>query len=382
MRDGAIVVYGANGTLGRLVARALAERGARVIASGRDLARVRSIADELAIGARAAAADDPRALAGAFAGARVVVSCAGPYAEVGTGVLAAAIASGAAYVDACGEPGFLRECYERFESSARRAKVACVGGMGVAPALGDLAAALAAEQVVSAHEPDGAIVRARAMSRLADGDPLDEIAISWILDGVAAAPGAQRSGVAMIAGGSLMWRDERWDPIAAGAHARQINAGGAFGARTAISAPGGEVITIPRHTAARRVEAFASIARAAWAMRAARVAARAVPLLGLASRLVSLAAAPPPSEELRSRARFAVVAQATRRFSTEEVIVRGADLYATAAAIVAWAAVALAARGEGPNGVLAPAEVLAPGPALDALAAAADLEIETSFAPD
>src|SRR5262249_1138879 len=163
--------------------------------------------------------------------------------------------------------------------------------------------------------------------------------------------------------------------IAAGAHARQINAGGAFGARTAISAPGGEVVTIPRHTAARRVEAFASIARAAWAMRAAQVAARAMPLLGLASRIVNLAPAPPApprSEELRARARFAGVAQAPRRFSTEEVIVRGADLYATAAAIVAWAAVALAARTEGPNGVLAPAEVLAPGPALDALAAAAD----------
>src|SRR6185437_15060321 len=98
MRDGAIVVYGASGTLGRLVARALADRGARVIACGRSLERVRPIADDLAIGARAAACDDPRALAAAFAGARVVISCAGPYAEVGTGVIAAAIAAGAAYV--------------------------------------------------------------------------------------------------------------------------------------------------------------------------------------------------------------------------------------------------------------------------------------------
>jgi hypothetical protein len=116
-------------------------------------------------------------------------------------------------------------------------------------------------------------------------------------------------------------------------------------------------------------------------MRAAQVAARAVPLFGLGARLAKLAPAPPPSEGLRARARFAVVAQAARRFGAEQVIVRGADLYASAAQILAWAAVALAARTGGPSGVLAPAELWTPGPALDALAAAADLELETSFAP-
>ncbi|HTJ41969.1 MAG TPA: saccharopine dehydrogenase NADP-binding domain-containing protein [Kofleriaceae bacterium] len=376
-----IVVYGASGTLGRLVARELADRGARVIACGRDAARVRAVADELAIGARVAAADDPAALASAFAGARVVVSCAGPFGEIGTGVIAAAIDARAAYVDACGEQGFLRDCYERYESRARKAQVACVGGMGVAPALGDLAAALAAEAVASSFT-EGSMMRGALPARLAEDDPLDEIAVSWILEGVAAAPGAQRSGVAMFAERGAVWRGDRWDPQAAGASRRDVNPGPSFGGtRTAISAPGGEVITIPRHVAAQRVETFASFARAAWAMRAAQVAARAAPLFGLAARLARANPAPPPTERERSRARFAVVAQATRRFSSEEVIVRGVDLYATAAAIVAWGAVALAAREAGPIGVLAPSELFAPGPALEALAAAADLEIETSFAP-
>jgi short subunit dehydrogenase-like uncharacterized protein len=379
--DRAIIVYGASGTLGRQVARELADRGARVIACGRDAARVRAVADELAIGARVAAADDVAALDAAFAGARVVVSCAGPFGEVGPGVIAAAIGARAAYVDACGEQGFLRDCYERFESRARHAGVACVGGMGVAPALGDLAAALAAEAVTTSFT-DGSMLRAGVPPRLAEDDPLDEIAVSWILDGVAAAPGAQRSGVAMVAERGAVWHGDRWDPAAIGASRREVNPGpGLGGPRTAISAPGGEVITVPRHVAARRVETFASFARSALAMRAAQVAARAAPLLGLAARLTKLAPAPPPSERERARSRFAVIAQASRRFSREEVIVRGADLYATAASIVAWSAVALAARDAGPTGVLAPAELFAPGPALDALAAAADLEIETSFAP-
>jgi short subunit dehydrogenase-like uncharacterized protein len=381
-----IVVYGASGTLGRLVTHALVERGMRVIAAGRDPDRVRALADELGIGARIAAADDARALAQAFAGARVVVACAGPYAQVGAGVVTAAITAGASYVDAAGEQGFLRDTYERLESAARRAGVACVGGMGIAPALGDLAAALAAEAALAIEHGDQ-VLRADLPGRLGQDDPLDEIAVTWVLDGVAAAPGAQRSGIEMLAGGGVVWSGDRWDASAAGDERREVNAGPALGgARVAISAPGGEVITIPRHVAARRVQTFASVTRAAWAMRAAGLAARAMPLLGggLAARLRKLAPAPPPSERERARARFAVIAQARRRFSEEEVIVRGVDVYATAAAILAWTAVALAAREDtsaGPVGVLAPAELFAPGPALDALAAAAELEIETSFAP-
>ncbi|MCE9578412.1 MAG: hypothetical protein K8W52_35120, partial [Deltaproteobacteria bacterium] len=179
-----------------------------------------------------------------------------------------------------------------------------------------------------------------------------------------------------------VWQDGRWDPTAAGATRRTVNAGAALGGdRLAISAPGGEVVTVPRHIDVRRVATFASVTRSAWAMRAAGLAARALPALGgaLGSRMQRWAPAPPPSAALRAKARFAVIAQARRGFDTAEVAIHGADLYATAAAITAWLAVALAARGAGPSGVLAPAEVLVAGPALAALAAAADLDLVTSF---
>ena len=61
------------------------------------------------------------------------------------------------------------------------------------------------------------------------------------------------------------------------------------------------------------------------------------------------------------------------------MIVRGNDVYATTAAIAAWAARMLAARGAGPTGMRAPSELFRPDLALQALASEASLTIEPSF---
>ncbi len=202
-----IIVYGATGTLGGLVARALRDRGAAVVVAGRDRDRVASLGQELGCrSTRIAAPDDPAALAALVAGARVVVDCAGPFAGRTTALVRAAIEAGAAYLDTASEPAFLREVYERCEAAARKAGVACVSGAGVAPALGDLAAAWAAAHVLGAADDDG-VVRATLPARQAEGDPLDEVAITWVLDGMAAAPGAQRAGIAMLTHGGAIWKD-------------------------------------------------------------------------------------------------------------------------------------------------------------------------------
>ncbi|MCE9578859.1 MAG: saccharopine dehydrogenase NADP-binding domain-containing protein, partial [Deltaproteobacteria bacterium] len=198
-----ILVYGATGTLGGLVARALGERGAGVVIAGRDADRVGALGRELGCPSRVAAEDDRAALAAAVAGARVVVDCAGPFAGRSTALVEAAIAAGAAYLDVASEPAFLREVYERCESAARKAGVACVSGAGVAPALGDLAAAWAAAAAIGEDDDEG-VVRTALPARLAEGAPLDEIAITWVLDGVAAAPGAQRAGIAMLTHGGAV----------------------------------------------------------------------------------------------------------------------------------------------------------------------------------
>jgi hypothetical protein len=86
-----------------------------------------------------------------------------------------------------------------------------------------------------------------------------------------------------------------------------------------------------------------------------------------------------PGPEERAAARFQIVATGRRGDDFAQVTVSGGDVYATAATIVAWAAMELAGRVAGPSGVLAPSEVFAPGPALRALAEEAGLSIATSF---
>jgi len=383
MDDPLIVVHGATGTTGALVARALAARGARVRIAGRDRSRLAALTAELpGVGFAIADAEDAPALARAFRGARVVVACAGPFQAIGEPVLAAAIAAGAHYVDIAGEQAFLRAMYERHEAAARRAGVCVVPGMAVEVAPGDLAAAWCAAYLAGEpEEPDQPVLRDTELEPIATDDPLDEIAIAYLLDRFVPTPATQRSAIAQLGQTGVMWRADRWDPVTPGLERRRVDAGPELGVRAAVSFPAGEVITVPRHVAARRVQGFLSISRNDWVTRAAGWFAPALPFLGrrIPEKLASWVDEIGPDASARSSTELVIVAQARRRFEEAQVVVAGHDVYATAATIAAWAAHALARRGDGPCGVLAPAEVFVPRAALHALAAAAHLTVTTSW---
>jgi len=394
-----VVVYGATGALGSHVAGELAARGIAVILAGRNGVQLRALPGA-EHGVRVATIDDPASLRTAFAGARLVVNCA-PAERTGVAVLAAAIAAGAGYLDAADEQGFVRTAYERHESAARRAGVAVVSGMGFAIAVGDLAAAWAASGLVGdppGRGPGGALARGEAPGRIADEEPLDEVAVSYVFDGDGSTA-ARLAAEALFAPG-VEWRCDRWDPVSPAATRRRINAGRELGGeRDAVAVPLGDVITVPRHIAARRVATFASLTRSRWATRALDVAGRFAALLapspGVAPRTGGLGAAirglvpdagfvlgsAPLPPDLRARARFAVIAQCRRGFDAAQVRVTGADAHHVGALMLVEAAAALASRHAGPVGVLAPAEAFAPAALLTAVADRADLSIDTSFLP-
>jgi short subunit dehydrogenase-like uncharacterized protein len=354
-----IAVYGASGLTGSLVARALDAAGADLVLAGRDALKLEAVAAQLARPAHVAIApvDDPLALTDAFRGARVVVSCAGPFTTIGEPVLEAAIAAGAHYLDTSGEQPFHRAMYERHEADARRAHVCAIPGMALEIAPGDLAARVAAEALTggAADPADGL---------LAEDDPLDEIEIVYLFDRFSPSAGTQRSAIAAAAAApGVLWRNDRWDPIAPAAERIRV------GDREAVSFPAGEVITIPRHVATRRVQTYVSLARSPWFSRAASLLGPALPFLArtMPTRLASWVPDLALDERERTDATFTIVAIARRGFEERTVSVSGRDVYATAAAIASHAALALATRGDLPSGVLAPSEVFAAGPTLDAL---------------
>jgi short subunit dehydrogenase-like uncharacterized protein len=124
-REFDIIVYGATGFTGRLVAEYLAANYADVkwAMAGRSLTKLQEVRD--AIGAPAdtplltANADDPAALKALVARARVVITTVGPYQLYGEPLLAACVETGTAYVDLCGEPNFMHEMIGKYDAAAK-----------------------------------------------------------------------------------------------------------------------------------------------------------------------------------------------------------------------------------------------------------------------
>lgn len=379
--EAAIVVFGATGLVGRLVCGELARAGMPFEIAGRREAALTELATQVPVAhVHVASAKDPATLAMAFAGARVVIDCAGPLRDCAEPVLEAALTAGAHYVDVGGEQAVLHALHERHESTARRAGLVALPGAGVDCMLGDLAAAWAAEHVCGPRPEAGDqsdVVRTEPGPRLADERPLDEVAVSYVFDDLALSAGSQRALFGGVGGRVLVWRRDRWEAGRAG-ESRRVNAGPTLGGeRTAVGYAGGEVITVPRHIATNLVTTYLSTTRSAGASAALRLLSRALPLVPRsASALLAPYAAPDTDY---GKTTFAIVAQVRRGFSAAQITVRGRDLYRTTAVLAAWSARQLVARAHGPIGMRAPAELFRARPALLELAREAGLTIEPSF---
>jgi short subunit dehydrogenase-like uncharacterized protein len=123
-----IVVYGATGFTGQLVAEYLAahygnDASLKWAMAGRSLGKLKSVRD--AIGAPAdmplivADATDPASLKAMIDQTRSVISTVGPYQLYGNELVAACAASGTDYFDLCGEPVWMRQMIDAHEATAR-----------------------------------------------------------------------------------------------------------------------------------------------------------------------------------------------------------------------------------------------------------------------
>jgi hypothetical protein len=139
-----IVVFGATGYTGRLVAERLVAQGARPVLAGRSDEKLALLADRLG-GLETARADAMRqnSVMELVGSGDVLVSTVGPFAKWGAAAVRAAIAAGATYLDSTGESVFIRRVFEEFDKPARRAGAALLPAMGYDFAPGALAGALA-----------------------------------------------------------------------------------------------------------------------------------------------------------------------------------------------------------------------------------------------
>jgi short subunit dehydrogenase-like uncharacterized protein len=124
-----IVVYGATGFTGQLVAEYLAahygnDKQLKWAMAGRSLAKLASVRD--AIGASAdtplivADASDVASLKAMIEQTKSVISTVGPYLLYGNDLVAACAASGTDYFDLCGETPWMRRIIDAHEATAQR----------------------------------------------------------------------------------------------------------------------------------------------------------------------------------------------------------------------------------------------------------------------
>jgi short subunit dehydrogenase-like uncharacterized protein len=123
-----IVVYGATGFTGRLVAEYLAaqyrnDASLKWAMAGRSKEKLASVRD--AIGAPAdtplivADASDPASLKAMVAQTKAVITTVGPYQFYGNDVLAACVEAAVDYFDLCGEPLWMRQMIDKHEAAAK-----------------------------------------------------------------------------------------------------------------------------------------------------------------------------------------------------------------------------------------------------------------------
>ncbi|WP_219895267.1 saccharopine dehydrogenase family protein [Aquisediminimonas profunda] len=120
-----IIVYGASGFTGRLVAEYLAKRGIKRWAmAGRSTAKLAEVRD--LIGAPKdtplveADASAPETLTAMCNRARVIITTVGPYQLYGPELVKACAETGTDYVDLCGEPAWMRQMIDAHDETAKR----------------------------------------------------------------------------------------------------------------------------------------------------------------------------------------------------------------------------------------------------------------------
>ena len=123
-RDHDVVVYGATGFVGALVARHLAEHapaGTRIALAGRSADKLAATKAQLGVDWPVIVADatDEPALAALAAATRVVITTVGPYAKWGHALVHACAAAGTDYVDLTGEVLFARHSADENDKLAR-----------------------------------------------------------------------------------------------------------------------------------------------------------------------------------------------------------------------------------------------------------------------
>jgi short subunit dehydrogenase-like uncharacterized protein len=229
-----IIIFGATGFTGRLVAERLAAQGAAPVLAGRSEGSVRELAERL--GTEWAVADALRrnSVFALLERGDVLVSTVGPFVKWGEPAVRAAIAAHGTYIDSTGEPAFIRRVFEEFGPPAARADATLLTAMGYDWVPGALAGALALREA---------------------GEAAVRVDVGYYAFGAGFSAGTKRSSVGAMFDEAYAFRDGELRTARAAERVRAFDVKGK--SRDAISVGGSEHFTLPAvHPALREVNVY------------------------------------------------------------------------------------------------------------------------------
>ncbi len=334
-----ILLLGATGFTGRLTAHALSEQGASFAIAGRNRARLEAVSARTGgPEVRVVPPDDVDALARALEDAAVLITCVGPFLELGEVAAQAALRARVHYVDCTGEGAFVERLIARYDERARAAGIAIAPAIGLQDVPADVAATLAAREL---------------------GRP--ELVLTYALPRQASR-GTLRSALGVVATPARWVEDGETRTVRAGEEQRWAPLPPPLGPQLGASFDFPENHLAPLHLDLRTLKLFAVLPTARrYALKPALALLRFVratrPLSGALDTLVSKRSEGPPEQARRADA-WTILAEARGEHGWRNVALQGQDAYGLTAQLLAATASKMLEPGHERAGVVAPVDAL------------------------
>ena len=333
-----IVLFGATGYTGRLTAQVLARRSASFAIAGRDRAKLDALAETTGgPEVRVARVGDVDSLTAAIEDAKVLITCVGPFVELGDTAVEAALRAGVNYIDSTGEGAFIERLIGR-DRSARSAGIAIAPAMGFDEVPADSAATLATEGMEKA-----------------------QLVLTYAFPSTGSR-GTLRSGIGIASNDAAWIRDGNKRDVAAGAESRWSPMPPPLGPKPAVSFPLAEAHLAPLHLDLDGLETYVTTDPLRGALMKIGIPALR---LGLSTPIGSKAIdavlerlPEGPNDEQRQRGRWTILAEARSGDSWRNVALSGRDVYGLTAEFLAAGAMKMCEESYGVTGVVSPVQAV------------------------
>ena len=255
--NGRILVYGATGYTGKLVAEEAARRGLDVVLAGRNAEKLKRVAEPFGFETRVVALSERARLHATLEDITVALHIAGPFSATSTPMVEACLATGTHYLDVTGEIAVF-EALARRDAEAKAAGVLLLPGVGFDVVPSDCLAAHVAAQV---EEPDTL-----------------RLAIAGMGAGVSR--GTAKTAVESLGDGLTIRRSGVLQSLPSGSLERDFDFGA--GGTRGVAMPWGDVATAFHSTGAPNIEVYFVLSGAVpYLLKASRFAAPLFALPGV-----------------------------------------------------------------------------------------------------